>query len=275
VNADDFGLTESINTGIVSSVDRGIVRSTSLMPNGAAFDHAARLASERPALGVGLHISLVGEPPLSDPTLCFPLMYGDSLPASYTSFIRHLLSRRGAVAAAKVEIEKQFECAMASGLRFTHVDSHQHLHVLPGIMEHVLKLASETDVGVVRCPLEIGGPGPGILTPRGIQIAILSLLSRRARKLILDSGLRTSDHFWGLGVSGNLNAVHLSRILDRLRPGVNELMCHPGFADEVTKARYGWGYKWEDETSALTDTSIMAKLSESGVQLASFADALD
>jgi chitin disaccharide deacetylase len=244
------------------------------MPNGAAFAHAVRLASERPALGVGLHISLVGESPLSDPALCSPLVEDHSLPGSYTGLVRRLLTNRRALAAAKVEIEKQFECALGTGMRFTHVDSHQHLHVMPGLIEHVLKLARESGIGVVRCALEIAGLGPGGLTPRGIQLAILRMLSRRARRLILASGLRTSDYFWGLGASGQLNTRNLNQVLHLIRPGVNELMCHPGLPDEATRARYGeWGYRWEDEVRALTDSAVMARLSESGARLASFADA--
>ena len=44
VNADDFGLSESINRGILSASRDGILRSTSLMPNGAAFEDAVRTA---------------------------------------------------------------------------------------------------------------------------------------------------------------------------------------------------------------------------------------
>ena len=53
VNADDFGLTEGVNTGIVEAFQKGVLRSASLMANGRAFDDAVRLALENPGLDVG------------------------------------------------------------------------------------------------------------------------------------------------------------------------------------------------------------------------------
>jgi hypothetical protein len=54
VNADDFGLSEGVNRGIV----RGIVTSTSLMVRGTAGPQASALARELPELSVGLHLDL-------------------------------------------------------------------------------------------------------------------------------------------------------------------------------------------------------------------------
>ena len=54
-NADDFGLSSGINRGIESAYREGILRSASLMPNGAAFADAVRIARENPGLGVGIH----------------------------------------------------------------------------------------------------------------------------------------------------------------------------------------------------------------------------
>jgi predicted glycoside hydrolase/deacetylase ChbG (UPF0249 family) len=54
-NADDFGLTEGVNRGILDCHLRGVVTSTSLMVLGTAADHAAALVREHPELSVGLH----------------------------------------------------------------------------------------------------------------------------------------------------------------------------------------------------------------------------
>ncbi len=55
VNADDFGLAEGVNAGIVEAHVSGILTSTSLMVDRPAAPCAARLAREHPALSVGLH----------------------------------------------------------------------------------------------------------------------------------------------------------------------------------------------------------------------------
>ena len=64
VNADDFGLTTRVNDGVLEAHGRGILTSASIMPVGRAFDHAARLARETPALDIGIHLTLVEERPL-------------------------------------------------------------------------------------------------------------------------------------------------------------------------------------------------------------------
>lgn len=58
VNADDFGVCDGVNRGIVEAHERGIVTSTSLMVNGRAAAQAAAYGRRRPALAVGLHLEL-------------------------------------------------------------------------------------------------------------------------------------------------------------------------------------------------------------------------
>ena len=60
VNADDFGLHPAINAGIIKGCRDGFITSTSLMCSGAAFDDAVLQAKATPALGVGIHLTLVG-----------------------------------------------------------------------------------------------------------------------------------------------------------------------------------------------------------------------
>ena len=46
VNADDFGLHEEINKGIIKGYQEGFITSTSLMCSASAFEHAVALAKE-------------------------------------------------------------------------------------------------------------------------------------------------------------------------------------------------------------------------------------
>ena len=65
VHADDFGLSEQVNEGIVEAHCKGIVTSTSLMATGAAFESAISLSRSTPTLDVGIHLTLTEEEPLS------------------------------------------------------------------------------------------------------------------------------------------------------------------------------------------------------------------
>src|SRR5688572_12479651 len=58
VNADDFGLSEGVNRGILRAHDEGIVTSASLMVRHPAAAVAAAEAKRRRRLSVGLHLDL-------------------------------------------------------------------------------------------------------------------------------------------------------------------------------------------------------------------------
>ena len=67
VNADDFGLTEAVNQGIVHAHNEGIVTSTTLMAGGSAFDSAVSISRSVPCLGIGVHLNLTAGRPVSPP----------------------------------------------------------------------------------------------------------------------------------------------------------------------------------------------------------------
>jgi predicted glycoside hydrolase/deacetylase ChbG (UPF0249 family) len=54
-NADDFGMTQGINRGIVQCHTEGVVKSTSLMVNRREAEDAAAISKDHPGLSVGLH----------------------------------------------------------------------------------------------------------------------------------------------------------------------------------------------------------------------------
>lgn len=58
VNADDLGLSESVNAGVVHAARHGIVTSASLMVRGTAAADAARAVRALPGLSIGLHFDV-------------------------------------------------------------------------------------------------------------------------------------------------------------------------------------------------------------------------
>src|ERR1039458_5935078 len=54
VNADDFGLSTSVNTAVIRAHCDGILTTASLMVNEPGLDEAVALAKQNPKLGVGL-----------------------------------------------------------------------------------------------------------------------------------------------------------------------------------------------------------------------------
>ena len=258
------------------------------MPNGSAFEDAVALVRDASlvrdnmsqtnalGLGVGIHLSLVGEKCVAPADELRGMVSADGLlPDSYSTFTRLFLTKRFGAGEVRTEIIAQIDRVLAAGITPTHIDSHQHLHMLPGVFDIVLDTAIDSAIPAIRVPLERDGPGSGGLSMRIIQTWILSRISRKRLDQVRNAGLRTADWFWGLGVSGNMNEANLADTLGRLRPGVNEIMCHPGISYPETASRYAWGYSWDEELAALTSDSVKTFIEENDIRLASFADAWD
>jgi predicted glycoside hydrolase/deacetylase ChbG (UPF0249 family) len=91
VNADDFGISEAVNRGVVEAHERGIVTSASLMAAGPAFDHAVELARRCPRLAVGVHLTLTEQQPLTEtPSL---LTAEGALPAHTAQLLKALFRK--------------------------------------------------------------------------------------------------------------------------------------------------------------------------------------
>ncbi|HEV8581071.1 MAG TPA: ChbG/HpnK family deacetylase [Thermoanaerobaculia bacterium] len=270
VTADDVGLHSGMTLGAVKAHDEGIVTACSVVANGRAFEAAVEILRDRPRLDAGVHLTLVGERPLSPPERIPSLVDRTGvLLRDFRRFTRRYLL--GGIAAGEVEEElrRQIERLLASGLRVVHANSHQHLHVLPRIFEIVLRLAEEHGIPFVRVPHE-----PAALrrpSPRSLQIGILNGIGRTARRKLQEKGgVKTTARTIGIVDAGALTAEKLFRLLDDAKD-VTELVCHPGIGGEALAAEYDWGYDWDQETAALCDTRVKEELQGMGIELTSFS----
>ena len=250
VHADDFGLHPAINAGIEAACRDGVVSSAGVMPIGPAFADAMRHAQSLPALDLGLHFALVGVSPLP-PTLS----------AFLSAYARGLFPVR----AVEDHLRRQFDAL--GGLSISHIDSHQHLHALPGVMRVVCRFAAKRGIPAVRLPID--GPAYAPVPPgRRAQAAALAAASRLSRRYVDAYGLRTSDHFSGMAVSGHLTAATLAAYLRNARPGLTEIVCHPGTDNRALAQVFDWGYDWQGEIAALCSSEARAVLEPKEIVLA-------
>ena len=269
VTADDFGLHPAINRGVVRACDQGIVTAVSVVAPGRAFTEAVELLRERPHVDAGVHLTLVGERPLSPPHEVPTLLGRDgALLPGWPAFVRRYAV--GAISLGEIERElrRQVERALAAGLAVVHLNSHQHLHALPGIFAVAVALAREHGILFVRLPAASGmrlGAGP-----RAAQIAALGWIARRAaRQMGSVGGVFIGSQTLGIAEAGHLTRERLRRLLPAVGAAA-ELVCHPGTDDPALAATYRWGYRWGRETAALCDPAVREDLDEAGVELTSF-----
>ncbi|HEV7240316.1 MAG TPA: ChbG/HpnK family deacetylase [Thermoanaerobaculia bacterium] len=242
VTADDVGLDLGMTEGAIRAHREGIVTACSIVANGVAFDDAVERLRDVPSLEVGVHLALVEERSLT----------GLRMPRKYTTFMPLYLARVLTLAAIERELRAQIERVLGTGLRVTHLNGHQHLHLLPRIFRVVSRLAREYAVPYVRIVDDRG------VTARSASMSVLNVLGRRAHNHTF-----TNDHTIGVSVAGHLEDV--VPLLDNVS-GLTELVTHPG----VGVRRYSdWGYAWERETRALCDPGLREELARRDIKLTS------
>lgn len=274
VHADDFGLSPAVNEGILRAHREGMLMSASLTACGAAFDEAIELARRTPSLDVGVHLTLVEEKPVLEPSRIPTLVDGEGRLHRHASvFFKKFLAGRIRLSEVRDELEAQMKKICGRGLRISHLDSHQHLHILPGIIRITAELGKAYGVPVIRLPRErlplstqIGNGSPARLA----QMRALNFFSLLGKGLIE----RRADYFFGFLFGGELSKKNLRTILEALpTSGVCELMCHPGAHDPNTAYAH-WQYRWQEELDALIDNEMMDFIRERDIRLISFRELL-
>ena len=271
VNADDFGLHPLINEGILESHQNGIVTSTSLLASGEAFEEAIQLAKVTPTLGVGLHICLVGGlEPVCDPKEVSSLLIDGRFPDTHTEFMKRLFTGQVKGQELRKEIQAQFEKVMSTGLAITHVDGHQHMHVLPQVLPMIAEQMKRYGISKIRMPDETPFLFNGVSSiGRWIGKVGLTAITQHAYTTSRDYGFSSPLYFWGMMNGGHLNEKALLGILSKVagKRGVHEIMTHPGKSNAQLDPLYPWGYYWDEERLAMMSQVVKEYIADQGISL--------
>lgn len=259
-NADDFGWTRGHNAAVARAHHEGVLDRASLMANGDAFDDALAVVRGAPGLGIGVHLQLHEGRPVLPASAVRPLVNGAGRFADRLLPIIAAAQWRGrTIAAVREEWRAQIARVVDAGITPTHLDSHQHVHMLPLLLEVAIALAREFSVPWVRLPR------PSLswrtLRNRGAAVGTLWALSLWAERRLRAAGLQFADHFVGFDCSGRMDAGALRAALASAPPGVTEVMTHPAaHSDDLAmlKRRYAWArdYRFFDELDALCDAGV-------------------
>ncbi len=283
VNADDLGWTEGVNHGIAEAFRNGIVTSTSLLANGAAFAGGVEIARGAPGLGVGVHLNLSDGAPLAERETVTSLLNDNG---EFAGGAESLLLRRARRELLLDEVEREWDAQIQkvrdAGLEPTHLDGHRHVHMLPGLFEIALRLAKRHGIGAIRVSLEDSNlraalasgsrRNASVVMKQGVQARGLKLLARDAREQAARAGLATTDFFCGIAQTGELTREGLGRLLTILPEGTTELMCHPGYVDAaLKKTATRLQESRQAELEILTDEGIRKLVASQGIRLIDYA----
>ncbi len=280
VTADDFGLSDETNQGIIDAHLHGIVTSTSLLMNAPKTKEAVALAKTLPSLEVGIHLgfvegySLVNQvSTITDAISYFPGQH--CLHRHWRPFIKNYLLRQLNLRELQRELEAQckaFYEAFPDNSSIPFANGTQHLHLLPEIAPMVVELCRRYKIRYLRAP---SGHGLFRRFPYGPVMAFLGARLRRQKP----EWLGCSDEFLGFDASGKIDKFYLKQTLLQIHrtPSTTsktfELMTHPGFEASHLRIGLPWAYRdfdWEGERRALTDPEIPSLLKEYKINLIQF-----
>ena len=275
VTADDFGVSLPVNEAVEDAHKHGILSAASLMTGAPALDDAVARARRLPALGVGLHLTMIDGcpvlPPEQIPGLVGPdgRLFNDPVRLGTALYFSSSLRRQ-----ARAEVSAQFDRFAQTGLPMDHINGHQHFHMHPVIARIIADIAPRFGSPPVRIPYEPFARSYRAARQNagrrlwnavffGAQSVNLSWRMKSAK-------IPVNDIVFGINDSGAMVEDSILKYLDYLPDGVCELYCHPATrrwdgADNLPRH-----YLIEDEYRALIAPAVVQKLASLNVRPVTF-----
>jgi len=270
INADDFGLCDGVNRGIVQAHTQGILTSTTIMANMPAARQAVELAKQLPTLGVGVHLNLfAGKPVSKDPcVVCLLNSDGEFANSPYKLSFLSMVSRkiRNAVA---TELAAQIQWVIDNGLKPAHLDSHKHIHNFPGVFRIVCGLAKSFGIAAIRWPFEpkqvSRKPWPPADKEGRKRARVIRVLAKINRKQ--NSSFFKTNATLGIAHTGGINIDFLKAAVIYNFAEIVEIITHPGFIDGLDPTKTRLVQQRKIELDALCDEKIRRCFKEAAVKL--------
>lgn len=245
VNADDFGRTRGINSGVLEAHLSGIVTSaTAMVLEPAAEEGIGEALRRAPKLALGLHFAVTGGGlPASPP---------DRIPGLLVDGRFALIPDRLPAEIPEVEVRRELEAQILlfeklAGRPPSHLDSHHHSALHPAIQPVFVEVARQ----------------------RGLPARASN---EEARAALRTAGVKTTDRFLDGFYGDGATAENLRATLASLEDGTSELMCHPGRADAELIAGSTYARQRERELEFLCNPDIVQLLARAGVERIDFRD---
>jgi predicted glycoside hydrolase/deacetylase ChbG (UPF0249 family) len=267
VNADDYGRTSGVSSGIRSAHLHGIVTSTTAMMNMPAIENDLEVACrECPNLGLGVHLVLTSGNPLLPARQTTTLTGGKSHFPSPLQLIVNMPDMD------PDQVRSEWGAQIQKFIRLTgkkpdHLDSHHHTsYFSESLFQIMLELAMDLDCGI-RPPLAEGGSDLPLDLPAELgkqAMDFVPSLLKRFRP-------RHPDNFFSSFFDKAATSDNLLNILSHLPPGTSEIMCHPGYSNHELMEGSSYNIQREAELDVLKGLDIKEFIQECDIQLITYA----
>ena len=237
IHADDLGLASEVDQAILDLAGRNQLDGASLLVNGASAATASQAWTQlKPADPLSLHLCLTEGPAVPGcPDL--PASFGALLLASLLPTRRRRVEQQ-LESSIRQQIDRFREL---TGQRQIHLDGHQHVQLVPIVLQALLKLAPSQAIVWIRTtrePLPTGLPlscwGEAVTRGGLLKWMVLQILSAWARPQLQRAGISTNGWFGGVLFTGQMTGAPLHAIERDLRTAgaghgftQNVLLAHP------------------------------------------------
>lgn len=283
INNDDFGLSHGFNLAIEDCFKNGITTSTSIRTNGVAYKQAvSNIKTKLNKIKLGVHLNLSDG---KTSTSKLANKKGNYKRQFFNYLIELIFPNQSLLQAIESDLRHQLEKAIKKDrLKIDHLDSHEHVHMIPPIFRIVCKLAREYSIPYVRIANEnwyTTGNLKQDLSPfintNIIKFIILKIFSQTNIKTLRLYNLRTSDRFYGIIYSGHMNTMTIIGALrDAMKHhlSVIEILAHPVLITPLDTKFTSEFIRWYShqnerliENSALKDTALREFIENSKIRL--------
>lgn len=218
VTADDWGLSRGVNEGILRLAREGVVTRVSILVDAAHAAYRLHELAAIPGVELGLHLNLT-HGAFSDGRLL-----RHSGPAGFLA--RWCLAGRRGRRVVHAEAVRQLARLAGLGVEIRYVDSHHHVHLIPGVVDAIAPALRAAGIVELRLPLD-----RSLRATRKLPILLLALAARPAWRR---NGFSYLPCFYPRALHYR-NRARLAADLDRVcaRHGRVEVIAHPAAFDDL------------------------------------------
>jgi predicted glycoside hydrolase/deacetylase ChbG (UPF0249 family) len=246
VNADDLGVSESVNEIIFQGMQRGTITSATMLANGPAVKAAAQKLHLFPNCSFGVHLNLTEFQPLCPESARDLTAILNGNQRFNGNSIREVRIGGTMLWAIFREWCHQIESLMRLGVEPSHFDAHHHVHTIPQLLPVLAGLRRRYKINKIRISRNMYDqsefPGQTLLRKKWAFNLALRMI-----------GFRTTRIFTDLVTFVKLCAAQAPRQASA------ELMTHPGSSpqsEEATLLESDWPGKLSYDVALISYKSL-------------------
>ena len=172
----------------------------------------------------------------------------------------------------ETEFRLQIERCLEKGLNILFLNSHEHIHMLPFLYSSTVKLAKEYDIPFVRYSTAewVDKLNMGSI----LRNSIFNTLNT----INYNNKPDNTPTMIGMSASGNLNLGYFIKRFSSLKlSNIYELMCHPGYFDEleINDKKLLKYHDWENEYNILSSDKFLNLCDKYSIKIIGYRDILD